>query len=176
MQHETKSLKFDENYYAYYTAKANYVIGLLVALGFFAALSLFTLRAIIVGTGGVVLVICLWDAIMLRREIKPLLQNHTDPPGACSSSGKDHSTSGNYAPAHTGVYTRLAPSPTFPGIGVFAIRDILAGTNVFAGDAGEMREINPNDLNGLDAEVKNCIAISACSRMERSAGRPTLIT
>jgi hypothetical protein len=149
-----KVAQFDENYYAYYTAKANYVIGLLVALAFFAVLSLFGLRAVILFGALVVLAVCLLDAIVLRIEIKPLLRNPDAPPHTCRSPGSKEIDTSQRRPAHTGVFTRLAPSHKFPGIGVFAIRDIPAGANVFAGDDNEMREIDPNDLIGIEPEIK----------------------
>ena len=149
-----KVAQFEESYYAYYTAKANYVFGLLAALAFLAVLSLLGLQTAIIGSGVVVLVICLWDAIALRIEIKPLLQNPTASPRTDPSSNQASSASCKSTPAHAGVYTRLAPSPTFPGIGVFAIRDIPAGTNVFAGDKSEMRDIDATEFSGLEAEVR----------------------
>jgi hypothetical protein len=37
---------------------------------------------------------------------------------------------------------------------VFAIRDIPEGTNVFAGDENEMRDIDQNDLLNLEPEIQ----------------------
>ncbi len=134
-----KVAQLDEHYFAYYTAKANYVIGLLAWLLFFCGLSFLGLLCAAIVSGILIAGVCLVDAFLLRKEIKTLLQYPT---------GQPHTQL-----AHTGVYTRLAPSPTFPGIGVFAIRDIPAGRNVFAGDDNEMREIDSNDLKNLEPEI-----------------------
>jgi uncharacterized protein len=148
--------QLDEHYFAYYTAKANYVIGLAVSSLFFVIFSYlgpwWAVGLSIVSIAAV----CLWDAYLLRREIKRLLQD----PAAQSQAGprpqKEPSppTGSEHAPAHAGVYTRLAPSPTFPGIGVFAILNIPAGKNVFEGDAGGMMEIDRNDLRNLEPEIR----------------------
>lgn len=54
---------------------------------------------------------------------------------------------------HSNLYTRLQPSSH--GVGVFAIRDIPAGTLLFKGDAGETVRVSPAELNAIDdAEVR----------------------
>jgi uncharacterized protein len=86
------------------------------------------------GAALLLFVFCAVDGISLRSEIKKL------------------TTRAPLAVAHAGVYTRLQKSPH--GIGVFAIRDIPEGTNVFAGDDNEMREIDKNDFANVQPEIK----------------------
>jgi hypothetical protein len=54
---------------------------------------------------------------------------------------------------HEGVYTRLRPS-RLHGIGVFAIRRIPKGTNLFKGDSDEVRWIESGELGRLPKEVR----------------------
>lgn len=124
-----KVAQLDEHYFAYYTAKANYVIGLVVALLYFGLLWCLNPSwvTIAIFSGVTVALICLLDAILLRREIKHLVREPSSV-------------------AHFGVYTRLKPSSTFPGVGVFAIQDIPKGTNIFSGDTTETREIDKKDV------------------------------
>lgn len=51
------------------------------------------------------------------------------------------------------TYCRLKPSPLH-GIGVFAIRDIPKGTNVFSGDNGEMIWIDKSEIKNADPEIQ----------------------
>jgi hypothetical protein len=79
-----------------------------------------------------VFIFCAIDAISLRSEIKELVGPHTS--------------------VHAGVYTRLKQSKH--GVGVFAILDIPAGTNIFEGDTNEMHDIDERDLNGVPPEIR----------------------
>jgi len=54
---------------------------------------------------------------------------------------------------HIGVYTRLRPSKIH-GVGVFAIRKIRKGTNIFSGDDAEMVWIEKSSLRGLPREIR----------------------
>jgi hypothetical protein len=54
---------------------------------------------------------------------------------------------------HTGVYTRLRPSKIH-GIGVFAIRKIKKGTNIFSGDDADMVWMKKSSLRGLPGEIR----------------------
>lgn len=54
---------------------------------------------------------------------------------------------------HDGVFVRLAQSQLH-GVGVFAIRDIAEGTNVFQHDNTEMVWIEENELHGLPQETQ----------------------
>ncbi len=54
---------------------------------------------------------------------------------------------------HNNIYTRLAPSK-IQGVGVFAIRDILKGTNIFSNDKSKMIWIDESEIKNIDPEVK----------------------
>ena len=54
---------------------------------------------------------------------------------------------------HDGVYTRLQVSKIH-GIGIFAIRDIPKGTNIFSNDETEMVWIDEADIGNIDPELK----------------------
>jgi hypothetical protein len=54
---------------------------------------------------------------------------------------------------HDGVYTRLAPSKIH-GVGVFAIRDIPKGTNIFENDTSRMVRIEKNDVANVNPALK----------------------
>lgn len=54
---------------------------------------------------------------------------------------------------HIGVYTRLRPS-NIHGVGVFAIRKIRKGMNIFSGDDAEMVWIKRSRLRGLPREIR----------------------
>jgi uncharacterized protein len=54
---------------------------------------------------------------------------------------------------HKYAYTRLKPSPIH-GIGVFAIRDIPKGTNIFLDDKGKMVWVNRAEVENLNGEIK----------------------
>jgi hypothetical protein len=130
-----KVAQLDEYFFAYYQAKANYAVGIFIFL--LVCIAWFPTELISRITFGVALllfVFCVVDSISLRSEIKKLT---TPPP---------------LAAAHAGVYTRLQRSAH--GIGVFAIRDIPKGTNVFAGDENEVGEIDKNDFAGVQSEIK----------------------
>ena len=59
----------------------------------------------------------------------------------------------NPAP-HANLYTRLGVTPD-TGIGVFAIRDIPAGTNPFEGDEGQMVRVPLADVRAIpEAEIR----------------------
>ena len=53
----------------------------------------------------------------------------------------------------TNSFTRLKPSPIH-GIGVFAIRHIPKGTNIFKDDNSEMIWIDKNEANRKSGEIK----------------------
>lgn len=82
----------------------------------------------------VLMILCIVDSVSLRSEIKKL-------------AGKP------IAAAHAGAYTRLQKSDHH-GVGVFAISDIPEGTNIFAGDTNEMREIEKYDLDYVQPEIQ----------------------
>jgi hypothetical protein len=54
---------------------------------------------------------------------------------------------------HENVFTRLAVSSNH-GVGVFAIKDIPSGTNVFADDPSELIWIEVDKLKNLDPQIK----------------------
>jgi len=54
---------------------------------------------------------------------------------------------------HDNVYTRLGLSHVH-GIGVFAIRDIPKGTNIFADDENQMVEVSQEVLKDISPEMK----------------------
>jgi SET domain len=143
-----KVAQLDEYYFAYYQAKANYAIGLSIFFIYVIVCSVFypmTRLVWIPSTGAAfLLVVCIFDAVSLRGEIKKLVRK----------TGATVIADGwLYAPAHAGVYTRLRQSSAH-GIGVFAIRDIPEGTNVFETDTNEMHEIDRKDLKHLEPEIK----------------------
>ena len=54
---------------------------------------------------------------------------------------------------HEDVYTRIQPSKIH-GVGVFAIRRIPKGTNIFQPDNSETVDININEITNIDDGVK----------------------
>ena len=54
---------------------------------------------------------------------------------------------------HEDVYTRIQRSEIH-GVGVFAIRRIPKGTNIFQHDNSEMVDININEISDIDAGLK----------------------
>ncbi len=132
-----KVTQLDEYFFAYYQAKANYALGAVIFLLLAASYWLFYPTGLIVRVtscvAAVLLVLCIADSVSLRSEIKKLAGQ------PCAA-------------AHAGVYTRLKKSNH--GIGVFAILDIPERTNVFSGDINEIREIDKNDLNYVQPEIK----------------------
>jgi uncharacterized protein len=54
---------------------------------------------------------------------------------------------------HEGVYGRIQIS-SIHGVGVFAIRDIPKGTDIFAGDSDGMVWVDANDVKNTEAEIK----------------------
>lgn len=54
---------------------------------------------------------------------------------------------------HSGVYTRLRPSPTH-GVGVFAILDIPKDTYIFNGDNSKMVWVDKSVIDEQDEEIK----------------------
>jgi SET domain-containing protein len=54
---------------------------------------------------------------------------------------------------HKNIYTRLQPS-SIHGIGVYAIRDIPRGTNIFLGDEGKTIWISKDKIKNIDPELK----------------------
>lgn len=54
---------------------------------------------------------------------------------------------------HANVYTRLAPSK-ISGVGVFAIKDIPANTNLFSDDDVKMIELRKDEVDMIDSETK----------------------
>jgi len=130
-----KVTQLDEYFFAYYQAKANYAIGAFV----FVLVGIFWFPIGAIGRVTLLIVVpllfffCTVHSVSLRSEIKKL-------------AGQPRT------PIHAGVYTRLQKSRH--GIGVFAILDIPTGTNVFVGDINEMHDIDENDLNYVQAEIK----------------------
>jgi hypothetical protein len=61
-------------------------------------------------------------------------------------------TNANTSP-DSNSYTRLKASPIH-GVGVFAIRDIPSGTNIFSDDGSEMVWINKDDVEKTSGETK----------------------
>lgn len=68
------------------------------------------------------------------------------------SSNGDGFAAASFAP-HEGVYARLRPSPIH-GVGVFAIRAIPKGTNIFPDDDEPMRWVPVDALAGLPDEIR----------------------
>jgi SET domain-containing protein len=64
---------------------------------------------------------------------------------------------------HTNAFTRLAPSG-IAGIGVFAIRDIPQGTNVFPNDALGIRWIDRAIIDNVDEAIAQLYAEFAIRR------------
>lgn len=60
---------------------------------------------------------------------------------------------------HHNIYTRLAPSKIH-GVGVFAIKDIPKGKNVFSGDTSKMIWIDKKIVEKQDKKLKNFIKTS----------------
>ncbi|HEX9503353.1 MAG TPA: SET domain-containing protein [Patescibacteria group bacterium] len=54
---------------------------------------------------------------------------------------------------HSEVYTRLQSSPIH-GVGVFAIRDIAEGINIFSNDESGMTWIDGSEIKNIDPELK----------------------
>jgi len=156
-----KVFQLEEHYFAYYILNTNYVIGIILfglAKFFLSYLSpshyvlLLTLCPFLV-------LVYVADAFLLRKEMKALLK-------------KEDAT----ILPHEGAYTRLRPStlrppkkdgdsvssrPPEPGVGVFAIRKIPKGTNVFAGDDNEMVELDIGLLEKLDP-AERCLYEDFC--------------
>lgn len=72
---------------------------------------------------------------------------------------------------HDEVYTRLAPSELH-GVGVFAIRAIPRGAQLFTGDEGEMRWIRREQLGRLPAPIRKLYA-DFCVKKGPLLGCPT---
>ncbi len=115
--------QLDEYFFSYYKATVNYAVSIFI---FVLAAVIFYLTGLIACTTWFVVIwfvalllftICVWDRMSLRREITKL-------------------TGEPYTAAHAGVYTRIQKSDH--GVGVFAIRDIPEGTNIFAGDTNKI--------------------------------------
>jgi hypothetical protein len=138
--------QLDECYYAYYKLDANFVIG----ISFFVLVELFHL--ILRGTGLPVylywlllfipVIAFLLEAVGLRTEITTLIPDE----GSASRFSN--------AQPHSGVYARLKRSNTH-GVGVFAIRCIPKGANLFAGDTSKMVKMKQADLEALDPELRS---------------------
>jgi hypothetical protein len=133
-----------ENYYfAYYTLAANYAIAIswfgIVKLALWLWPSAWPHYYLLFPGLVAVAAVYFLEARSLRQEIQFLLHDGTLP--------------------HVGAYTRLRTSKIDGvakkgGVGVFAIREIPEGTNIFASDAGEMIEQDPKILDGLDPELR----------------------
>jgi hypothetical protein len=136
-----KVFQLEEHYFAYYTLNANYVIAIVL----FGVAKLILLLSwpssyyVILCTPVVVALIYLADARSLRKEISKLI---SEP------------EIGSNAPPHEGTYTRLRVSSPCRGIGVFAIRDIPEGTNIFTGDTSELIELDPGVIQTVDEELQ----------------------
>jgi hypothetical protein len=130
--------QFEEQYFAYYTLSSNYVIGIFWYGVAELLLWQWPSYYLLIPALGVLAAIFGADALLLRIEMRGLL--------------------GGGAPSHDGAYTRLKPSRPIDevsgkrGVGVFAIRKIPKGVEIFAGDSGpEMEERDVRILDGLDA-------------------------
>lgn len=62
---------------------------------------------------------------------------------------------------HSHLFTRLQPSPS-RGIGVFAIRDIPAGTNPFIGDRNDAVEVPVGVVEALDDPEMRRMYVDFC--------------
>jgi SET domain-containing protein len=62
--------------------------------------------------------------------------------------GADGYPSGPPSPPHANLYTRLQGSKR--GVGLFALRDIPAGTTLFLGDKGETVRVSPAVVDAID--------------------------
>lgn len=72
---------------------------------------------------------------------------------------------------HSGVYTRLQPSPLH-GVGVFAIRTIRRGTRIFSGDTSDMVWMRWRSLRRLPRPIWKLYEDFAVFR-GAECGRPT---
>lgn len=130
--------QLEEYYYAYYTLDANFAIGLLI----FGMAKLLNHRMALIGSLPgwsyillvFVFIIFFLDACRLREEMRTLI--------GCSSQFP-----------HMNVFTRLKCSDKH-GVGVFAIRDIPKGTNIFNNDNSKMVQIDENAIRNLSPEIK----------------------
>jgi hypothetical protein len=77
-------------------------------------------------------------------------------------------------PPHQGVYVRLRPSKLH-GVGVFAIREIPPGTNLFPHDPGGLRELDPKSWRTRIRRSGNSMTIIACCPTENGTGPATSI-
>ena len=71
---------------------------------------------------------------------------------------------------HTECFTRLQPSPIH-GVGVFAIRDIPEGTNIFSDDTSEMEWIDANNVAQTNGEIRRLYS-DFCIRRKGKYGCP----
>ncbi len=141
-----KARQFEEYFFAYYLLDFNFVISILLTLLFFLSRLFFggltiphpmlvSITLVFVGF------IFFRDAYSLRKEMKGILdkQARTNGPGSL----------------HVNTYTRLRPS-RMPGagVGVFAIRNIPKGTNIFSDDKSEMIWVDRVDVESLSGEIR----------------------
>ncbi|HEY3489626.1 MAG TPA: SET domain-containing protein [Candidatus Deferrimicrobiaceae bacterium] len=140
--------QIEEYYFCYYTLEINYLIGIFI----FAVLHLPVLKYIGIPyielsplaiwawmSLAIVFVVFAKDAKVLRKEMGKIIN-------------KVMGLEVEMGLPHTNSYTRLKPS-TVHGVGVFAIRDIPEGTNVFADDKGNMVWVTTDKLEGLAPEI-----------------------
>jgi hypothetical protein len=134
----------EDYYYSYYEVSINFTVAIVIFIicePLFYCTSAFIkplpwyINLILF----VVAIVFFLDARTLRCEIKKNL---------------DEIKRGIITP-HYGVYTRLKHSQIHEGgIGVFAIRDIPKGMNIFYGDDDPIEWINKDETNDLDVEIK----------------------
>lgn len=133
----TKVQQFDEYYFAYYSLDFNFAIGIAVVL------SIELLNTPLLGRWpgwGLwillgVFAIFAADAYFLRKNMRKLIGTGKTMP-------------------HVNSYTRLRPSKKERGVGVFAIRDIPKGTNIFRDDPANMIPIDRDVISDIEPERK----------------------
>jgi hypothetical protein len=115
--------QLDEYYYSYYQFDANLAIVSFILSLLFLFFNPSPYRCIFLIPAAICAVLLL-DAILLRKEIKRLSQEHLN----CPVESLPHDQS----------YTRLKPSSVCDGVGVFAIKSIKKGSPVFPDDTAEI--------------------------------------
>lgn len=125
--------RFDEWYFACYLLNRSYILGILVVLCL-RVVAIIPLPVPLLGGLVIVGVLLLVNAISLRIELR-----------ACMGQG----------PPDDGVYARLKPSTVhLGGVGVFAIRNIPAGTYVFEPDDGPVVHVSAAKVAKLAPELR----------------------
>ena len=145
--------KLDDSFLAYYFLDGNYVVGFTVLL-ILKALGLIHLPVLLLGS---TFVIVLVDSVLLRVEIKRLIDRYNEQHGPKIPKFP-----------HFGVYARLAPSKVHQGgVGVIAIRDIEEGTYLFEPDDDDMVWIESGVVRALPAELQKLYDDFAVIRVTR---------